>query len=73
MDELPPVALRRNTLWFPAVPFRPLIEVAVVLGTKPLCIQWRRVLVAGGLLVGMSRSIMITVKDVPVNLLTVPS
>lgn len=54
----------------PAVVF---IVVAVVLCVNPVCIQWSRVLVAGGLFVGISRSIINTANDVPVNLDSVPT
>lgn len=57
---------RRNT---PAVPFK-LVEV--VAGVRPVCIQWRRVEVAGGEFVGMSISIMSTAYEVPLSLVCVP-
>ncbi len=60
---------RRNARIVPEVV---LSWVWVVEGVRPVCIQWRRVLVCGGLLVGMSRSIMITAYEVPLSRVRVP-
>jgi hypothetical protein len=43
-----------------------------VAGVRPVCIQCRRVLVSGGLLVGISRSIIMTAYEVPLRRVRVP-
>jgi len=59
----------RKTMFCPEVV---LSIVALVAGVRPVCIQWRRVFVIE-VLVGMSRSIMMTAYEVPVNRLVVPT
>lgn len=56
------VFCRTKTFMDPWVVFN---FVAAVAGAKPVCIQWRRVFVAGGVFVGISRSTMITAYAVP--------
>lgn len=48
-----------------ALPELELRAVAAVAGVRSVCIQCSSVLVCGGLLVGMSRSIISTAYDVP--------
>lgn len=64
--------LNRNALLF-AVPESVLTDTGTVSCTYPICSQWRRVFVAGGLSVGISRSTINTANEDPSNLDCVPT
>lgn len=58
---------------FCAPPVVEVIDVADVAGVSPVCSQWSSVDVAGGLLVGMSRSTMMSAYELPGSWSAVPT